>query len=117
MDRCAALMEEMRQMYDLGLVRFRVRHGEPSEFARDLSAEWEYEEGEEFLVLGCRWAAVMADGETVIAAVRQRAGELEGWVKKIKATYPEYELNPNGEEVELYYKDKQIAAAAHDGMP
>jgi hypothetical protein len=86
------------------------------EFAHDLSKEWEYE-GEWYLVLYCRWAAAMADGSTVIAAVRTPEGELGEWVEMMTDKYAHYGVEPIGSAVGQYFKDGQLAAAGQDGGP
>ena len=110
------VMVEMYETYDVGLVTFQTDAGMAMEFARDLSEVWEYE-GDVYLVLYCRWAAAMADGSTVIAAVRTPEGELDEWVEMITGKYEKYGVNPIGSAVGQYYKDGQLAAAGQDGGP
>jgi hypothetical protein len=100
--------------YDVGLVTFQTAAGDAREFAKALSEEWGYEEGDHYLILGVRWAAAMGDESTVIAAVRKPEGALEDWVRMIAGNYG---VTLIGSTVDRYYKDGRITAAAHDGMP
>lgn len=110
-------VELTEREYDLGLVTYHTDDGAARDFARDLSEQWEYE-GERYVVLGCRWAAAMADESTVIAAVRKPKGELEGWVEEMVAKYQDrYGVEPMGSTVDQYFKDGQFAAAGWDGGP
>jgi hypothetical protein len=111
-------VELTEREYDLGLVTYRTDDGAAMDFARDLSEQWEYE-GEWYVVLGCRWAAAMADADepTVIAAVRTRKDELEAWVEMIADKYAHYGVEPMGSTVGQYFKDGQFAAAGWDGGP
>jgi hypothetical protein len=56
----------------------------------------------------------MADGSTVIAAVRTPEGELDEWVERIAS---DYGVEPMGSAVGQYYKDGQLAKAGYDGGP
>jgi hypothetical protein len=109
-------VESTGRTYDVGLVTFQTDDGAEMDFAHDLSEEWEYE-GDVYLVLGCRWAAAMANEPKVIAAVRRPAGELEQWVEEMAGKYTHYGVEPMGSAVRQYFKDGQLAAAGYDGGP
>ncbi len=103
--------------YELGLVTFQTDEEQANLFAQELSTERELED-DVYVVLYCRWAAAMVGGNTVIAAVRTREGELDQWVDDMTAKYQrKYGVSKINCTVDQYYMAGRLAAAGWNGGP
>lgn len=103
------------QNYLHALVIVHTEEGKAREVAQRLSQDWHYAPGEEYLVMGVRWAAAMASRSVVILSARfANEFELQEYRRIVEALG---KTNPSPEIVDQYYKDGRVCSPPHDGLP